>query len=325
MIIFLYGSDGYRLKQNTKKVIDSYTKKYQSGLNLFELDLSEDGSIDTFEKAIKSVSFFNEFKLLIIRGIFSNKNIASKVAELIKVWDLADIKDIILLAVENQKESDIASKNKELFKALAQDKNMVKAFEPLAGSKLSNWIEEEFNSRDKTIDSGTITKLISLAGNDSWNLTNEIEKLANYATGMGQKNIKEKDVASLVYSKINLVIFDLIDAIAAKNKVLSMELLYKELKTDRDPHYILSMISYQFRNLMLMKSLNLKNLPIQSVISKSGLHPFAARKISNNLAKFSEDELKKIFGNLGDLDLRSKSGTIDLSDSLSKFILTLTA
>ncbi len=324
MIIFLYGSDGYRLKQNTEKVIDSYTKKYQSGLNLFEFDFSENENTDNLEKSIKSVSFFNEFKLLIIKNFFGRKNTVSKISELIKAWDIANVKDIILLAVENQKESDIVSKNKELFKVLVQDKNMVRAFEPLAGSRLSDWVEKEFNSRGKTIDAAATAKLIGLAGNNSWNLTNEIEKLANYAAGMGQNIIKEKNMAILVSSKVNLSIFDLIDAIAAKNRVLSLELLYKELKTDRDPHYILSMISYQFRNLMLMKSLSSKNLPAQSVISKSGLHPFAARKISKNIDKFGEDELKKIYNTLAELDIRSKSGIIDLSDSLSKFVLAIT-
>ncbi len=325
MLIFLYGSDGYRLKQNTNKVADSYKKKYQSGLNFFEFDLSDNENTDNLEKAIKSASFFNELKLITVSNFFGHKTTASKVHELIGTWDIAKAKDIVLLAIENLNEQEIISKNKELFKILKRDGSPVKAFEPLEGSRLSDWIETELELRAKTVEPATVRKLIALAGNDSWTLANEIEKLANYATGAGRNRINEDDITRLISPKISLNIFNLVDAIAAKNKISSLELLYREMATDRDPQYILSMISYQFRNLMLLKSLSLKKLPLSSIISKSGLHPFVARKISSSSDKFSEETLKRIFERLVELDVDSKNGTINLPDSLFKFVLAVTA
>ena len=126
MIIFLYGSDGYRLKQNVDKVVSSYRKKYQSGLNLFEFDFSENENTDTLEKAIKSSSFFNEFKLLIVKNFSINKSLSAKIVKLIKTWDLTATKDIILLAIENLTEKEIFSKSKELFKLLTEKNNTTK-------------------------------------------------------------------------------------------------------------------------------------------------------------------------------------------------------
>ncbi len=318
MIIFLYGSDGYRLKQNTKKVIASYTSKYPSGLNLFEFDFLDTDTVDNLENALKSSSFFNEFKLVTIKNFFNKKGLSAKIEELIVDHQLVGTKDIILLAVENLKEADLTSKNRGLFKLLSQNTNTVKSFEPLPDSRLSQWLHEEFKQRNKTIEQSALHRLVDIVGNNTWPLINEVEKLANYSHG----TIKEVDVQTLVTPRMDLNIFDLIDALAAKNKVLAVKLLYQEMATGRDPYYVLSMMIYQFRNILLVKSLGSKNGPSGNSLAKSGLHPFVVKKISKNIANFSEGELRKIYQKLLVLDTESKNGAVNLKDSLSRFILT---
>ena len=85
MIIFLYGKDSYRLKQNLDKIVDEYKKKY-SGLSFSVLDINEDG-LGKLEDTIKTISFFDEKRLIVVKNSFGN---AGSIAEFIKKWEVVE-------------------------------------------------------------------------------------------------------------------------------------------------------------------------------------------------------------------------------------------
>jgi len=85
----------------------------------------------------------------------------------------------------------------------------------------------------------------------------EIDKLINYAQG---KEIKEKQVEEIGFPVIDFNIFSTIDAIAQKEKKRAASLIRRHLENGDSPSYILSMISYQLRNLISVKGLKGKNL-----------------------------------------------------------------
>ena len=326
MIIFLYGSDGYRLKQNTDEVIERYRKKHQSGVNLifFNVDASGSTGLTTsnfsiIESAIKSYSFFDEKKLVVIKNIFQNKIYLDKLMDLIKEFGILKSSDTTLLLTENISEKDLALKNKDAFNLFSTSKSLVVNFEPLLGTRLQNWIKKEFELRDCSIETSVIRKLIDYTSNDSWALANEISKLANYSGGGA---VKEADINLLISPKISSNIFEFIDALAQKNKERSFELLYKELKSGRDTNYILTMIIYQFRNLLSVKDLSLRNMNINTIAKKAGLHPYVARKTYSCAQKFTEEDLKKIYCKLLELDIRSKTGLTEPSLALNSFTLS---
>src|SRR3989344_6513851 len=73
MIIFLYGSDGYRLKENVDIIVGSYQKKHKSGVNLYRFSIEDGKRYDELDSAPKSVSFFDEAKLIIVKNVFDNR------------------------------------------------------------------------------------------------------------------------------------------------------------------------------------------------------------------------------------------------------------
>jgi len=318
MIIFLYGTDGYRLKQNKDVVIGKYSEKHSSGVNLMHFDLS-DQSTDAIGDFIKINSFFVEPKLAVIKNVFEKKDTADAISELIKKYDIENVKDASFLIVENKAEKSMSAKSKQLFKLLSDKKNVVKDFELLVGKRLEVWVTKETESRGSTIEASALKELVALFGNDSWALINEIDKLSNY-----KKNglITKNDVSLLASSSLNLNIFDLVDALTGRDRARAFELLYQETKTGRDPHYILAMIIYQFRNLLTLKDLSLRNIPKELVIKKSGIHPFAARKMYKHLDTFSVEYLKDKYRDLLEIDISFKEGRKGVENSLYEFILT---
>jgi len=318
MTIFLYGQDAYRLKQGSEQVLVGYGKKYPGSLNLFSFDLSDKEQRIRFEDTLKTVSFFEEAKLVMVRGAFASKEISEWTEKIVSDRDIYADKHIVIMLTEQFPGKDLEKINKKFFHNLFSKSSTVRNFEYLDSSKLTNWVRSEFVSRGCSIDAASIRALVALTGNESWRIANEIEKLANFKQG----EITRPDITSLVSNRSDLNIFDFVDAVVSKNRPKAYEFLYKELKSGRDPHYILTMIVFGFRNMLLIKDLMDRKIDQGLIAKKSGLHPFVIKKTSINLSKFNLNELKASYGKLLEMDIFSKNGSFNLVDSLFTLVLS---
>ncbi|HEY0087510.1 MAG TPA: hypothetical protein VGB37_01630, partial [Candidatus Lokiarchaeia archaeon] len=186
------------------------------------------------------------------------------------------------------------------------------------------------------IENPALENLINFVGNDLWQMKNEIEKLVSYkfskrvdeaiASSSPVANAREvdetisssppfndnqvvqvKDIELLVKPKIETDIFKTIDAIAQKNKNLALRLLHKHLEKGDSPLYLLSMINFQFRNLLMVKSHKTE----QGLNEDLGMHPYVIRKTTEQARKFTTSELKKIYQKIFKVDLSIKTGKIN--------------
>ncbi len=316
MIIFLYGPDAYRLQETKQNIIKEYLKKHSSGVNIFDFDLSDTSSMARLLDTIKSSSFFNEHKLIAASNTFSKKTVADDIINLISVYGLASASDITLLFTESGSAKDLTAKNSALLKLITDKKNIVRTFDPLDGAESAKWVREQFESRGCSIDREALNKLMGTVGHDSWALVNEIEKLTAYA-GIGKVGITDVDL--LINQSKELNVFDLIDAIGSQNRKKAFELLYRELKTGRDPYYILTMIIYQFRNLLTVKDLESRGLREADISKKTQLHPFVVKKSIHS--PFNTRVMTEMYSNLLAIDTAFKNGQIDLLDSLYSLVV----
>jgi len=124
-------------------------------------------------------------------------------------------------------------------------------------------------------------------GNDLWQMNREITKLIHY-----QPKITSESIDLLVKPKIEPNIFQAIDALGEKNKKTALKLLYQHLEKGDNEIYLLTMLAYQFRNLIKLKSLIEQNTPYYNLAKKAKLHPFVVKKTSAQLKNFSLNELK---------------------------------
>ncbi len=292
-----------------------YKYKYPSGINFFVFDVSEPNELENLEKVLKSSSFFNEHKLVIISNSFLKKNIAEKLSAIFNSYDIGKSSDITLIVSENSTEKDLGTKNKELSKTLLQSK-MVKNFEPLTGSKLEEWIINGFKSRLCQINTNALRRLTSLTGNDSWRLANEIDKLTAYKAG---KEVTVKDIESLVSGSESSNVFELTDAISLGNRKKAIELLYFNIFTGQDPYYLLTMIVHHFRNVLIVKGLSTSGQSEPEIVKKTKLHPFVVKKSLRS--KFSLEDGTRVYKSLLELDSGFKNGAIDLKDELSGLLI----
>ncbi len=308
MFIFLYGQDTYRARRKLNEITEHYKKIRQKGLNLKYFDVKSLNFQD-LAKEIQQTSIFKEKKLIILTNAFSSPEFKKDfLAE--KIFSLKS-NDIILFYEENK-----VSEKDALFVFLNKCAKC-QEFRLLDGQKLKKWIEKEFSKCQSEIDQKAVQMLIDFVGNDLWRLSNEIKKLASYKKG---KKITAEDVELLVRPKIEADIFKTIEAIAVKNKKQALELLHKHLEKGDNPLYLLSMINFQFRNLLIIKDLIKRGRSFYSLAKESRLHSYVVKKTYSQAQKFTIQEIKKIFQKIFQTDLRIKTGKINPQIALDLLI-----
>ena len=313
MVIFLYGTDGYRLSQNKDTVIASYKAKHSSGLNLRVINGSDLNASDMLADAIKSTSFFKEVKLIVLKDCF--KGSADKLLGVLKDTDISSDKDCVVLATHTGTEAE--AKPKELFTFLSAKTNLVRNFKPLEGAQLTAWLKKEALARGTPFEPAALRAFTERVGEDSWQAINGLEKLSNFSRGP----ITLSAVDLLIRLEGESNIFSFIDALGTRNNLKATDLMFKEISYGRDPYYILTMIAYQFRNMLIVRDLLDKGKPTAVIAKEAGLHPFATRKIVSAASKFTPQELRLMYKRILELELGSKSGAADLEDSLYAFVL----
>ena len=309
MLIFLYGQDTYRLNLKLKEIIQEYKKTHQSGLNLLYLE-GENIGFQDFQDQFQQATMFKEKKMVILRNIFQNQDFKEKFIKDIK--KLISSEDIILI-VEKR---DVPANN-SLFKALKK-KARCQEFKPLEKGQLKHWTKKEFEKHKTQIKPEALERLIEFVGNDLWRLSNEIKKLVSFK----QKNsqVQAEDVNVLIRPKIETDIFTTIDCIAQNNKKRAIELLKKHLEKGDSPLYLLSMINFQFRNLLIIRDLIDQNTSFYLISQKANLHPYVVKKSYPLAKKFKLSELKKIYQKIFEVDLNIKTGKIEPETALELLI-----
>ncbi|MFH1225682.1 MAG: DNA polymerase III subunit delta [bacterium] len=320
MIFFLYGEDTYRSRQKLKELKTAFVAKHdQGGLNITHLD-GEKLDIEKFRNAVSGSSFLASKRLIIVEN-FLSKNKGQKVFEEINDYLYANKelpKDNSLIFWESEsfaKKKFIAKKDKKstpkknpLLGNLLKEKYF-RAFDLLTNAKVVNWIQRKINppagEKKINISADALQALIAYIGNDLWQLNQDLEKLMAYCQG---RDIAVNDVELLVKAKFNDNVFHLADAIGQKNKKLALRLLSDQLNSGNSFDEMFPMIIRQFRILLQIKEKVDNGFPTTHLASELNLHSFVVQKALVQALRYKLPQLKKIYGQLLDIDRQRKTG-----------------
>lgn len=317
MVFFFYGVDSYRLRQKTSNIIEGYQTKHKSGLNFGRFDFNEPDVLEKFKNFFDSYSMFAEKKLAIAENLLvAPKDTQESFAAYLKAGDLVKTQEkFLVVAQELAQNEERKSKQKyilktgaELFKILTGKGINAEEFDWLGGAKLEAWIKKEAEALGAKIEIGAVRKLAVFVGADLWQMKNELAKLAAFAS---DKTISEAMVEELVKAKMESDIFKTIDALANRNKQAALALLHRHLAQGESEIYLMSMLVYQFRNLLLVKSEIERGAQFQALAKTIKMHPFVLRKSFEQGRGFTLPALKKIYERLLDLDIAAKTGRVE--------------
>lgn len=178
---------------------------------------------------------------------------------------------------------------------------------------LRKWIAGYAKKAGKTISGAAVERLLERVGTDMEVLNNELDKLIGY---VGKRENIEADDVDVICSGLTVSrIFDMIDAVALKEKEKALRLYADLLANKEAPMSILYLFTRHLNILLQLKECQGMGLGKNEIAKKVGIPPFTVPKYGKQAEFFSRKKLIRMLENRVELEESFKTGK--LSDQLA--------
>ncbi|MCK5332260.1 DNA polymerase III subunit delta [Candidatus Parcubacteria bacterium] len=345
-----FGDDDFSVAEEMKKEKERFAKGSDQ-MNIVTIDWKDQSipqgeKISKLQEALMGSSLFSSDKLVIIKNSLFSATKKKDIAETEDKNSNNGVDELILKYFANIQEGiriffieDSLDKRKKTYKEILKLEKtgnaLIKEFTLPLTFQFDNWIKSRVEKQSGKISREAVNVLAVSLGKglaqkeksgkivqsyNLWEASNEIEKLINYC---GVNEIGVDDVSLLVKSKVDMNVFNLIDSIGAKNRAKAVIIMNKQIEEGLNENYILTMLVYQFRNLIKIKSLLEDNFSEQEIVSRTKLHPFVVQKSIGQCRNFNLENLKMIYKKLFDADLAIKTGKINANLALDLLVVSM--
>jgi DNA polymerase-3 subunit delta len=189
------------------------------------------------------------------------------------------------------------------------------------GPQMANWIRSQAKERGGEFSHPAAALLGTFAGEDPRLAAQEIDKLLAYVNY--QRAIEPDDVEYLVAYAGETSVFDMVDALGARNGREALRLLHRLLEQD-DALRLFGMVVRQFRLLLLTRAMLDAGFRDSEIASALKTPPFVVRKLMGQVRNFNLPQLKELYHKLLEIDEAIKTGQTDGDVALDMLVTALT-
>jgi len=255
---------------------------------------------------LQAVPFLASSRLIIIENLGKNKLVAEEILDRLDAVPESTI--VVLYDAEVDKRSKYYKTLSKLPKAAE--------FKALAPPQLARWVEDEVVRLGATIDRLAVQELINRCGDDQWRLQGEITKLATYSQSITKATVEE-----LVEVSEEQNIFAFLDSVMAGDLATSLAGLERLQGSGQNEMYILTMLIWQLRQVLLAKFSGLTNS--NELAKQANLSPYAAGKAITLARKSDADTLKAMYTACVDCEYGIKTGKGTPEEMLEGLVIEL--
>ena len=304
-VYLLYGTEDYLKRQYRDKLKHALVEPDDTmNFSAYEgKDINPKELIDLSE----TLPFFKEKRMILVENSGFFKNSCDDLAEYMSQVP----ESTCFVFVEEE-----VDKRSKLFKAASRAGSAVE-FETPKEDMLIRWILGRIQREGKKITQSVMQLFLSKTGSDMENIDKELEKLICYT--LDKTEISAADVEAICTGQTENKIFEMIDAISAKNQKKALDLYYDLLALKEAPMRILFLIARQFQNLLLIKSMSAKGYPAVSIAKTAGMPSFAVQKNLRQAGAFKITQLKEAIEDCGQAEEDVKTGR--MADQLAVELL----
>jgi len=318
MIYFIHGQDNFRSEEYLNSLINFYQKNNPF---YFSFDFSDKFlpslEISEIKEILGGRNLFSDTKLIVFKNLLNNIpiNFQKEIFKIIFESKIDKVKSTMLIIYENNK-----VKEGTLLKWLKHKVKLTKEYPLFKKRELNQWVDEEAKKLGMKLDKEAKDILMNSFESDTGLIYYALKKLSLIQKGAIDRKILEENV----WLPFNTNIFSFLDTLAERKIASAFNFLMKEIQQDNSQFhllYLLKMIIFEFRNLLMIKEVKAKSfLEIQQ---KTKIHPYTLSKIYPLSKGFSLDELKKIYQKLFLCDERMKRGLLDSELALQMLLLDI--
>lgn len=281
--------------------------------NVVRYDMLESESDDVLED-LQTVSFFAEKKVIIVKNL---NEIEKEADSILKAWVTYIEKpnpDVILIVVLNELMSDKNPIGEALFKYA-----FIEKIREMDKKEYPDFVRNMFKKYGYTITDSAIDALLERTNLDFTLMSQEAEKLMLFS--YDTKEIQEKAVLLLVSRNLEENIFELTNALLAKNQTKTIEIFYDLVARNEDPLRILNNIVSKVRELMHTKLLIEKGYRQEQIADHFHIKSGKAYYLVKNAQAIPFVQLESHLKKLSKLDYDIKSGKIEKKLGLELYLL----
>lgn len=309
----LYGEEAYLRKQyrdNLKLALvpedDTMNCSVYSG---------KDINVNEVVDMVGTMPFFAERRVIIVEnsGFFKTSS-NDRLVDMVK--NMPETAHLIFV------EAEVDKRNK-LYKAVTAN-GYAALCEIQDEATLKKWVLGLLKKENKQITADALNLLLDKTGTNMENIKREVEKLVCYK--YYDEGITAQDVEELCTIQLQNRIFEMVEAVAARNQKTALALYYDLLALKEAPMKILALIARQFNMLLQVKEMKQKGYPESTIAQQTGLNAyFLKKKYIPQAAQFQLSKLEDALRMCVEADERVKTGKMPDILSVELIIVGLSA
>ena len=187
-------------------------------------------------------------------------------------------------------------------------------------AEMTQWVRAKAAELGGSLTPAAVSILVEYVGNNTQRAVQEITKLLTYVNY--DRPVDDDDVHRLTAQEQQASIFDMVDAIGDRDGQEAVKTLHILLE-DSDPLPLFGMIVRQFRLLLQAREILDSGGSQADIAQQLKQHPYVAQKISGQARHFSLPALESVYHRLLQIDVKGKSGGMDVGLALDVLIAEL--
>ena len=319
-LYLFFGEEEYLRETYVGRVADMVPDGGFPEFNRIKLE-GADIPLSEYDDAWESFPMMTDKKLIHIKnsGIFKpsrrDKEDAATPEEKKEFWTekLKRISDDTVVIFDEA----AVDKRGVLYKAAAKAGTAVE-FNYLGEADLVTWVVKQCLDRKVKMSKENAYYLVTLCDPGLNNLNNELNKLFEYCDG----EILRSDIERVVSKSMQVVAFELTDAIMTGNAARAMSVL-GGMKTLNDSAFgTLYLMLSNFEKLLRVKVMG--DAPQNEIIAALGTGPYIGRKYIDSARGFDAAALRWMVKRVAEIDLAVKEGRVGEWDGLEQYVMECT-
>jgi DNA polymerase-3 subunit delta len=331
------GDETFFRKRCREAILEHLVPPELRDFSLFEFDLAETELAEVLDRA-RTPSLMAPFQVFFVKGVknlFGRGSNDEKLAA-IEAYCKDPNPDALLIFVADHISIPADARRMEM-----SDKDRYQRIRETLGeycgivelsrveeSEAVRWLTEFGATREVKIDPDAARELVDALGGDMMMISNELDKLILYVNE--KKRIALGDVETMVLAAKQRSLYELTDAISAKDRVRALEMLDAILSTGEGDEAAIGhlyMLAKTFRQMLVIKERNVRDTRMLWAALWQGFRvpPFAAEDIIKQARRYeSKRELTRAIRLIARTDLALRSNPPSKRMVLEKLVLDLT-
>ncbi len=294
-VYFFYGDEIYFIDEGVGKIESKFVSSSSANFNR-DVFYGEEADAAQIVNTAFSIPMMATQRVVIVKNF---QRLSQSGKELIvKYCNRPSPQTILVLIAEN------VDMRKKVYVALKKTAQVVEC-KSLYDAQVPVFIRQYVNDKGKDIRLSAIHLLQAKLGNSLNELINETDKLMSFVSD--KQVIDVTDVEELVGISRNYNVFQLWDALGARNLSKSLLILRQMLETGERSVGIVTSLTTYFLRLWRIRSLKSQNVSNSEVGKKLRIHQFFLQASIKQAQQYSTKEIKKIMRLLLDADIHLKS------------------